>query len=102
MVYRAMPNLVSNIIMDGDIISACAQAGIPRPLTADEIYDGATVVTGDRLSSLQNQFDVAVGESTPEQAWGWPRLSGDASQDSTECVMRLGVEGGIPIWKLHA
>lgn len=102
MVYRAMPNLVSNIIMDGDVISACAQAGIPRPLTADEIYDGATVVTGDRLSSLQNQFDVAVGESTPEQAWGWPRLSGDASQDSTECVMRLGVEGGIPIWKLHA
>ena len=91
-----MPNLVSNIIMDGLVIEACAQVGVPRPLTPDELRGGATVVTADQL---RDQYDVAVEDS---QTWGWPRLSGDSSQDQLGCVMRTGVEGGIPIWKMHS
>jgi hypothetical protein len=103
MIYRAMPNLVSNIIMDGQDIFACAQAGIPRPLTQQEVEHGATVVPAHELSSLLAEFGLPPAETSDEEnTWGWPRLSGGELQDQRGCVMRPGVEDGIPIWKLHA
>ncbi len=106
LIYRAVPNLVTTVLMSAVDAGRCAQVGIPRLLTdRDQELEDITVVQGEKLATLMREYDRTEKEIEKavngNEKWGWRNLFSNAEGGSV-CVQRKGREEGIPIWKMFS
>jgi hypothetical protein len=116
-VYRAIPHLVPVLLLESVHIQQCAEFGVPRPLTDEDIHEspyGATALDLAETNAVRSRFGFkeltraefeadAQPLRTGDVRWGWLNLAGqDMQLGPPFCVKRQAAEDGLPLSKMFS